>query len=167
MLRWQGPPLCAPCALHCPSRFAELAAQTLSAPSCTCRLLARLQEKMGAPWAHWGAEGNRFAPVAAYMKRTIRDVRRKVKQLQAAEAEAVAAGEWQRGCGLGGVGSISKWARHCNSQVQSRLTCARCLGLFCQAIQHACCALTPAFAWRCPSLCSHGGSTAAGGVAGG
>lgn len=46
---------------------------------------------MGAPWAEWSVEGNRFAPVAAYMKRTICDVRRKVRQLQAAQAEADAA----------------------------------------------------------------------------
>jgi hypothetical protein len=44
-----------------------------------------LQEKMGAPWAHWSVEGNRFAPVAAYMKRTIRDVRQKVKEKLAVE----------------------------------------------------------------------------------
>ena len=78
-------------------------------PPLSSPCLACLQEKMGAPWAHWGVEGNRFAPVAAYMKRTIRDVRRKVKQLQAAEAEAVAAGEWRRGRGLGGCGPMCRW----------------------------------------------------------
>lgn len=44
-----------------------------------CDAFARLQERMGEPWAKWNVSSNRFAPVAAYMKRTIRDVRRKVR----------------------------------------------------------------------------------------
>ena len=61
-----------------------------TAPAC-----GLLQEKMGAPWAAWSVAQNRFAPVAAYTKRTIRDVRQKVKEkLSLPEvAAAAAAGE--------------------------------------------------------------------------
>jgi hypothetical protein len=39
---------------------------------------------MGAPWAHWSVHDNVFAGMAAFLKRTIRDVRQKVHEKLAA-----------------------------------------------------------------------------------
>ena len=53
---------------------------------------------MGAPWAQWDVAHRRFAPVAAYMKRTIADVRRKCRQLLAVHLQQ------QHGSTAGGDG---------------------------------------------------------------
>lgn len=50
-----------------------------------------LQERMGEPWAKWTVSSNRFAPLAAYMKRTIRDVRRKARLMGLCTAPAAVA----------------------------------------------------------------------------